>query len=126
MKEEVNVTFPADTEYLPAVRLLSSAVASKGGFDMDCIEDIKLCAAEACMLLLCQDCRYLSIDVRLHLEHDGIEIMAEGRGNCEKKPAEGKDAQGLGESILQALTDHLNIDEQNGIVKSVIFTIKKT
>ncbi|MDP2891750.1 MAG: ATP-binding protein [Bacillota bacterium] len=124
MKEEVRVTFPAESEYLTAIRLLSSAVATKGGFDVDSIEDIRLCASEACLLLIEQNHAYEAIEMKLRLSREGIEICAEGKGVCEKKPSAAGENEELSEQILEELTDLLEISRNDGVIKSVRFTIK--
>lgn len=47
-KEKFNFTLPAKAENLTILRLTTSAIASKMGFDIDKIEDLKLCVSEVC------------------------------------------------------------------------------
>jgi anti-sigma regulatory factor (Ser/Thr protein kinase) len=52
MAESIQMRFPADTEYIGAIRLAVSGVAGKLDYAVDEIEDMKSCVAEACLLIL--------------------------------------------------------------------------
>ena len=53
----ITLTVPAKPEYVMITRLTSAAFASRLGFDVDQIEDIKMSVAEAIILILNQAVR---------------------------------------------------------------------
>jgi anti-sigma regulatory factor (Ser/Thr protein kinase) len=46
--QPLELTFPAQSEWVSVVRLATAGVASRMGFSYDEVEDIKLAIAEAC------------------------------------------------------------------------------
>jgi serine/threonine-protein kinase RsbW len=44
--EQIVLTFPGKADYVSLARLTTSGVASRCGFDMDAIEDLKVCVSE--------------------------------------------------------------------------------
>ena len=112
----IRLEFPARPEYILAVRLVVSAVAERGGFAIDDIEDIKVASAEACILLLDSKPDILRIVVKIE---DGvlIEFSAEGQRGRGEEPQE----EGLSQYLLEALVDSCEIDENDGVVKAVRF-----
>ncbi len=111
-------SIPGKAEYVGVVRLAVSALASKHGFDIEAVEDIKIAVSEACTNALIHgrdtcDCNY---DVECELEETKltIRVIDCGKGyddtkyetpNCEE-PKEG----GLGIYIINTLMDEVIID----------------
>lgn len=52
VNDKINLTFPAKGEYISLARLTTSSVASKEGFNIDDIEDLKVSIGEACNIIL--------------------------------------------------------------------------
>ena len=46
--DNIELTLPFKAEYVSVARLVSSSIASRIGFDIDTIEDIKVAIAEVC------------------------------------------------------------------------------
>ena len=122
MKEISSVTIPAKPGYLVAIRLFASALASQQGLDIDTVEEIKLCTAEACMLLMNQPSSAGALGVEFRLDGGSMEVDVEALGPCVAiQPADTEDS-GLGKDILEALADSLEIGSENGAYKRVSFS----
>ena len=120
MAEHIRLQFPADTEYIGAIRLAVSGIAGKMDFKVDEIEDLKSCVAEACILLLCgQKCAALDIGIDVDGE---IRLKVEG---TDVKPGECEDCAEFNEEIsrimIEALSDDAEFHEENGILYSIAF-----
>src|SRR5436853_3610793 len=50
--EKVTLVVPATAEYLRLMRLASADLATRGGFDYEEIEDLKIAVSELCHLLI--------------------------------------------------------------------------
>jgi serine/threonine-protein kinase RsbW len=112
----IRLEFPARPEYILAVRLVVSAVAERGGFGIEDIEDLKVASAEACILLLDAQPDVLRIAITVE---DGmaLEFSAQGQRGPDGEPQE----EGLSQYLLEALVDSCDIDEEDGVVKAVRF-----
>ncbi len=112
----IRLEFPARPEYILAVRLVVSAVAERGGFGIEDIEDLKVASAEACILLL--EARPDVLRIVITME-DGmsLEFSAQGQGGPGEEPQE----ESLSQYLLEALVDSCMIDEEDGVVKAVRF-----
>ena len=51
----IYLTIPAKPEYVLTVRLAVSGIANRAGLDIESIEDLKVCVAEGCILLIGED-----------------------------------------------------------------------
>ncbi len=122
MKEVSSVTIPAEPGYLVAVRLFASALAAKEGFDIDTAEEIKLCTAEACMLLINQPYSVASLTVAFSLCRECMDIEVIASGDFSPAEREPNEETGLGKDILEALSDSLEICWENGALNKVIFS----
>ena len=94
----IRLEVPARPEYILAIRLVVSAVAERGGFSIEDIEDLKVASAEACILLM--DSAPETLDIRitagegLSLELKALGLARRGcqtlfRGRAQPVPAGG-------------------------------------
>lgn len=105
----IKLEFPAKPDYILAVRLAVSAVAERAGFGIEDIEDLKVAAAEACMLLLSERPETVGISITVS---DGlmIDLCASGQ-----KEAAGQDDNAeLSRCLLEALVDKCDFSSQPG------------
>lgn len=122
MTDNLGLLVPNKPEYVSVVRLTASAIASRMGFNIEQIEDIKVAIAEACTNVIkhgkCEcDVNY-SIDFKLDDEKMIVTIEDKGNGfSCDqmkdpdlKSPKEG----GLGIFIIKSLMDEVNIQSIMG------------
>lgn len=77
----VRLSVPAETGWVSLVRSTAVAVASRVGFDLEQLEDIRLAVGEAAGLLASSAEPGSVIDVRLEVEDDAVLIAITGR--CE-------------------------------------------
>jgi hypothetical protein len=113
----IKLEFPAKPEYILAVRLVVSAIAERGGFGIEDIEDIKVASAEACILLM--DASPETLDIRITVG-DGISLELTARGQRDGVAVPVSE-EGLSQYLLEALVDSCEIKEENGVAKAVRF-----
>ena len=125
MAETIKMQFPANREYLKAIRLAVSGIACNIEYDVDEIEDLKACVGEACLLFLCgQKSENLELSVECG---EGMRIVVCGTGKqtvCEACT----DCTGFSEEIsklmIQSLSDDAEFEDENGLLLSISFSKK--
>jgi serine/threonine-protein kinase RsbW len=118
MGDSLSMSVPSKPEYVGVVRLTVSAIASRMGFDIEQIEDLKVAVAEACTNAithgLSEDgCENVEIQFIMNHHRMIIHITDRGHGFCSnevqepnlKNPKEG----GLGIFIIRALMDEVEL-----------------
>ncbi|KXG78455.1 ATP-binding protein [Thermotalea metallivorans] len=117
MTDSLSISVPSKPEYVSVVRLTASAVASRMGFNVEELEDIKVAVAEACTNAIthgvCEN--KTNFDVKFFIDKDKITIHVVDYGNgfrCNKleepdlsNPKEG----GLGIFIIRSLMDEVEV-----------------
>lgn len=122
MTDNLGLLVPNKPEYVSVVRLTASAIASRMGFNIEQIEDIKVAIAEACTNVIkhgaCENDINYSIDFKLDDEKMIVTIKDKGNGfSCDNMkapdltcPKEG----GLGIFIIKSLMDEVDIKSAVG------------
>jgi serine/threonine-protein kinase RsbW len=109
VSETVRLTIPAALEFVRIARLTASGVASRVGFDVDEIEDIRVAVDELSSILV-----DVAGDGQLELAFTpaagGIEI--EGRTHTDADEVEGVDE--LTRQILAAVVDEYEVEAKSG------------
>ena len=78
MNDTVTFSFPAKTEYIPAIRLAVSGIASHLDMDVLQIENMKSCITESCMLLICsQSCN--TFNITINITDDSVDFSVRGQ-----------------------------------------------
>lgn len=77
----VRLSVPAETGWVSLVRSTAVAVASRAGFDLEQLEDVRIAVGEAAGLLAAHAHPDTLIDVSLDLEPDALLVSLTGR--CE-------------------------------------------
>jgi serine/threonine-protein kinase RsbW len=121
--DEIRLSIPNKPEYVGVVRLTVAAIASRIGFDIEKIEDMKIAVSEACNNAITHGCRCCkegeyNINFVLTEEKITISVCDEGEGclleNIKEpnfsKPKEG----GLGLFIIKSLMDDVEIKSEKG------------
>ena len=123
MSDKISFVFPAKTEYISAIRLAASGVASSFDFNVDKIEDIKSCIAEACILLMCsQKCESLHIllecgeRMQIHVCAVGA-LKIESCEDCMEFNAE------MSKIMIEALALDASFIRKNDVMSEVSFSI---
>ncbi|HEY0827162.1 MAG TPA: anti-sigma B factor RsbW [Bacilli bacterium] len=126
----IQLTIPANAEYLHIVRLTLYGIASKAGFSFEEIEDMKVAVAEACnnsILHAYPEQQAGSVEVSFELDEEGMCIRIKDKGEsfdyelASKKAVSHHDkkmdelrAGGLGLYMMQALMDKVQVISKNG------------
>lgn len=107
--DAIELAVPFKADYVSVVRLTSSGVASRMGFDVETIGDMKVAIAEVCNKLVEKGSDIASCyKVTFRIHEDSLDIVFD----CEDKSLrclfdEGADEFGL--SIITALMDDIEI-----------------
>lgn len=118
----IKFSMPNKAEYVSVVRLTSSAIANRMGFDIEEIEDIKVAIAEACINTIEHglDDKTKSIDVKFYMYSDKLVVTVKGAGkgfntdNLEEVNIEELGDGGLGIFIINSLMDEVDIISNEG------------
>lgn len=109
---QVELVFPVATDLFHLARLVMTGVASRSGFDIEEVEDLRLAIDELCLSVLAG-----RRGGRLFLEFDGtddqIEVWCHHDG-AEGPDSDQDDSDGLSDRILEALVDEHGPVTRNG------------
>lgn len=107
MTEKIKLTIPNDNKNITLIRMATAFVASQMDFDIDSIEDIRVCVSEACNFQL-----GMSEKLKLTLKDMGdyLDIRVDKKDLIENQ-SDGIDQQ-LACSIMEILMDKVEIDEK--------------
>jgi hypothetical protein len=112
MKEIVELSLPVRADLVILARLIAATVASRAGFDVEEIEDLRLAVDELCLSLIEHNG-----DGRLRLEFsmEGSLIEVSCTANSPQEVAPGYHSfVGLSERILDALVDEHGRQDKDG------------
>jgi len=121
MKDKIRMSIPTKSEYVSIARLTSSVIASKIGFNIEEIEDIKVAVGEACnnVVIHSKD-GFSTFDLEFFAEKESLTIKVIDNGSGfsydeykEPNLLEPKE-NGLGIFIMKSLMDDLEIESKIG------------
>ncbi|MDQ2826168.1 MAG: anti-sigma regulatory factor [Actinomycetota bacterium] len=104
---EVRLEVPASPEYLRISRIMAAGVASRVGFTLDEVEDLRIAIDEACFALVGARGRAGTINLRYLL--DGDELSVEGEGRFTDDLNNDPVVSALSNEILAAVVDHCEL-----------------
>ncbi|MGF7060715.1 anti-sigma B factor RsbW [Brassicibacter mesophilus] len=121
-KDFINLSIPNRPEYVGVVRLTTSAIASRLGFDIEEIEDIKVAVAEACTNSLEHGLKEKdeNFDIEFSIYEDKLSIVVRDNGegfDTEQVQQTEEDEfkeKGLGIFIIKSLMDDVEIISNQG------------
>jgi hypothetical protein len=120
--DRVELSFPARGDLVVLARLVSSAISSRAGFDIEDLEDLRLAVGELCLLALQgSDARHGDLRLEFTVSTEALDISCTLVGAA---PAvgtlspEGVEADQLSEQILAALVDEHGRDQADGSVRA--------
>ncbi|SHH78076.1 serine/threonine-protein kinase RsbW [Caloranaerobacter azorensis DSM 13643] len=115
----IKLTIPAMAEYVSVVRLTSSAIASRIGFDIEEIEDIKVAIAEACTMII-KNGEKQNIDINFEILADILNISVQAKyfvcQERDNKVFDVYDNKSLSILIIESLMDKVECESCDGIV----------
>ncbi len=121
--DEIRLSIPNKPEYVRVARLTVAAVASRIGFDIEKIEDMKIAISEACNNAIAHGCKHKGegeYDINFVLTGEKITISVYDKGmGCKlekiKKPDFSElNEGGLGIFIIKSLMDDVEIKSEKG------------
>jgi serine/threonine-protein kinase RsbW len=77
--DTIAVRVPASPQYLQVIRLIAASLASRLGFTIDDIEDLKIAVDELTAYLTGRSGRDGMLEISFHVHDDRIEITGTGR-----------------------------------------------
>ena len=122
MSDRLTLNVPGKAEYVGTVRMAVGHVASRAGFDIEAIEDIKIAVSEACtnIILHAQGDMVFNYDILIELDESAFAITVEDTGTgfgleTYEPPDPGEPrSSGLGIFNIRALMDEVDIHSEPG------------
>lgn len=110
MKDSIELNIPSKVDYISIIRLTSSSLANNLGFNVDDIEDIKVCISEACVNILnFSDTK--QINILFCLEDDNISISIDNVLKDIDDELENSKQGKMGLLIINSLMDKVEFQE---------------
>jgi serine/threonine-protein kinase RsbW len=109
---EVRLEVPASPEFLRISRIMAAGVASRVGFTLDEVEDLRIAIDELCFALVGARGRAGTITLRYLL--DGDELTVEGQGRFTDDLTNDPVLSALSDQILAAVVDHCELATGDG------------
>lgn len=103
----VHLSVPAETGWVSLVRSTAVAVASRAGFDLEQLEDVRLAVGEAAGLLAANARQGSTLEVDLEVEAAAVRISVSGACDASVLPREDSFAW----AVLAALVVDLRAEE---------------
>ncbi len=111
--DHIEITLPFKAEYVSVARLTSSGIASRCGFDIETIEDIKVAVSEVCNRIInvsSNDDEKYKISFEIYDDRLTITFSS----NADKlKCIFSDDEDGFGMAIINAFMDNVEFCPQN-------------
>ena len=103
MTETISLSVPSNQKYISTIRLTTSAIANTMNFDIDSLEDLKVCISEASMNALNTED---NINVIYEVSKDSLTILVSG---VKEKVEESENNElELGIMIINSLMDKVD------------------
>lgn len=104
---EVRLEVPAAPEFLRISRIMAAGVATRVGFTLDEVEDLRIAIDELCFALVGGRGRAGTITLRYLL--DGDQLAVEGTGRFTDRPGAEPVLSALSRQILAAVVDECEL-----------------
>ena len=104
---EVRLEVPAAPEFLRMSRIMAAGVASRAGFTLDEVEDLRIAIDELCFALVGARRRTGTISIRYLLDADGL--VVEGTGRFSDGLGNEPVVSALSNQILAAVVDECEL-----------------
>ncbi|KNF07317.1 serine-protein kinase RsbW [Gottschalkia purinilytica] len=121
-KDVLKFSIPNKPEYVSVIRLTTSAIASRIGFNIDEIDDIKVSIGEACTNIIKHglEGKEENFDIEYVVSTDRLDIILRDNGKgfdtsiIEEPGSEELRESGLGIFIIKSLMDEVEINSSEG------------
>ena len=105
---EVRLEVPASPEFLRVARMMAAGVASRLGFTLEEVDDLRIAIDELCFCLVGRNGRPGTLSLRYVM--DGSGLLVEGAGHFADRANEEPRLSPLSLQILKAVTDECRLD----------------
>lgn len=105
---EVRLQVPASPEFLRVARMMAAGVASRLGFTLEEVDDLRIAIDELCFCLVGRAGRPGTVSVRYLMGSDGL--MVEGVGHFGDRANEEPRLSPMSAQILKAVTDECQVE----------------
>lgn len=121
MSDRISLKIPAKPDYLVTARLTVSSIASRMGFDVNDIEDIKTATAESCLLIM-QSGEFNTFNIAVYIDVDENKLSVEIIGEEKSISIKQLDEEGnLGQYLIEALSDDVNFEYTDNVIDKITF-----
>lgn len=110
--DTVSIRIPASPEYIQIVRLIASGLATRLGFTLDDIEDLKIAVDEMCAYLTGTQGRDGELQIRFSVGDDRIEI--DGSGHFTPGVKVRTQLTEFSQRILDTVVDQASLEQTDG------------
>jgi serine/threonine-protein kinase RsbW len=117
LNDRVTVKIPNKADYISLVRLISSAIGSRIGYNVDEIDDLKVAMGEACILSFVPEAED-AVEICFEIMKDKLEICMDSH----KDLADGEESKEahLSKMIIESLMDEAYyLDGQIRMIKYI-------
>ncbi|HEY7874127.1 MAG TPA: hypothetical protein VIG64_03285 [Actinomycetota bacterium] len=122
--EKVSIRIPASPVYLQVVRLIAAGLASRLGFTIDDIEDLKIAVDELSAYLTGAQGREGTLEIAFAVDGDRIDITGAGRFTPGIKVR--TELTELSRQILDTVTDSSSLHQADGVPTFTLSKAKRT
>ena len=105
---EVRLELPASPEFLRVARMMAAGVASRLGFTLEEVDDLRIAIDELCFCLVGRSGRPGTVSIRYVMRPDGLAV--EGVGHFTDHANEEPRLSPLSLQILKAVTDECHVE----------------
>jgi len=105
---EVRLELPASPEFLRVARMMAAGVASRLGFTLEEVDDLRIAIDELCFCLVGRSGRPGTVSIRYVMGPEGLEV--EGTGHFADNANEEPRLSPLSLQILKAVTDECQVE----------------
>jgi serine/threonine-protein kinase RsbW len=122
LTQTAELYFPADPDLVMLARMVSAAAASRAGFDVEQVEDLRLAVNELCLSLIGPDPAGGMLQVRFAWGQDAVEVVVSHHGQ-EGAPSlraamSSSPERELSIRILETLVDEYGLDDASGTAQA--------
>jgi serine/threonine-protein kinase RsbW len=119
--DTISTKIPASPEYIQVVRLIASGLATRLGFTLDDIEDLKIGVDELCAYLTGAQGREGTLAIEFRVGENRIEISGSGTFTAGIKVR--TELTEFSRKILETVADDAALDQTDGVPS---FSLTKT
>lgn len=117
--DTIQLIVPKKADYISLIRLTSSAIASKLGFNIEDLEDIKVLVGESCILTLSSE-NTNKLDIEFKVVDDVLEILIKLDGELDIDEINESEKK-LSKMIIESLADEVEYSKNSiRLIKSII------